>query len=61
VDQEGYLTGQAYIDLKNAEEGTVIYIYQGAQRETTSRAPADLKLGDRATLPAAAVVVSRFP
>jgi glycine hydroxymethyltransferase len=61
VDQEGYLTGQAYIDLKNAEEGTVIYIYQGAQRETTSRAPADLKLGDRATLPSAAVVVSRFP
>ena len=61
VDMEGYLTGQALVDLKNAEEGANIYIYQSASRETTILPPANLQVGDRTSLPTAAVVISRFP
>ncbi len=60
VDKEGLLTGQAYIDLKYAEEGTPIYIFQGAP-DQASKAPALLELGDKVLIPAAAVVISRFP
>jgi glycine hydroxymethyltransferase len=59
IDSEGYLTGQAYIDEKLAQEGTVVYIYQSAPK-TSGKAPAELKSGDRVTLPTAAAVVSRF-
>jgi glycine hydroxymethyltransferase len=60
VDKEGFLTGQAYLDLKNAVEGTPIFIYQGAPK-MAGKAPAELVAGDRVTLPTPAVVVSRFP
>lgn len=60
VDKEGYLTGQAYVDLKYAVEGTPIAIYQGAPKQT-NKAPAELTVGDKVTLPTPAVVVSRFP
>jgi glycine hydroxymethyltransferase len=60
VDREGYLTGLAYLELKNAEEGTLIYIFQGAP-DKAGKAPAELKPGDRVTLATPAVVVSRFP
>ena len=60
VDSEGYLTGQAYVELKSAVEGAQIFIYQSASKET-GKAPADLKSGDKITLPTAAVVISRFP
>lgn len=59
VDQDGLLTGQAYIDLKYVEKGTPIYIYQGAP-EKPGKAPAELSLGDRTYLPNEAMVVSRF-
>ena len=61
IDQEGMLTGQAYLDENNAQEGTTIFIYQSANREKNSKAPADLQQGDRITLPTNAVVISRFP
>jgi glycine hydroxymethyltransferase len=60
VDKEGYLTGLAYLDLKNAVEGTPIAIYQGAPKQA-GKAPSELVAGDRVTLPTPAVVVSRFP
>jgi glycine hydroxymethyltransferase len=59
LDSAGYLTGQAYLALASADEGTPIFIYQGAPKET-GKAPAEMKSGDKAVLPAAAVVVSRF-
>ncbi len=59
IDKEGFLTGQAYIDLKYAEEGTRISIYQGAS-DKASKAPAELESGDRVTLPTPATIVSRF-
>ncbi len=60
VDSDGLLTGQAYVDLKAAEEGTQFYIFQGAPK-TTGKMPAELTIGDRVTLPTAAVIISRFP
>jgi glycine hydroxymethyltransferase len=60
VDIEGYLTGQAFVDLKSAEEGAPIAIFQSAPKEA-GKAPAALKLSEKAALPTAAVVVSRFP
>ena len=60
ADSEGYLTGQAYIDLKNAEEGSTLYVFQSAS-DKAGKPPAELRPGDRATLATPAVVVSRFP
>jgi len=60
IDTEGYLTGQAYVELKSSEEETPIYIYQGAPK-STGKAPAELVIGDRITLPSMAVIISRFP
>ncbi|MBA4379904.1 MAG: hypothetical protein C0393_04335, partial [Anaerolinea sp.] len=60
ADMDGTLTGQAYLELKYAEEGTPIFIYQGAPAEG-GKAPAEMKLGDKGVLPTEAVVVSRFP
>jgi glycine hydroxymethyltransferase len=60
IDSEGFLSGQAYLDLKNREEGTQIYIYQGAP-EKAGKPPAEMSTGDRVTLPAQATVIRRFP
>ena len=60
ADSEGYLTGQAYIELKNAEEGSTLYVFQSAS-DKAGKPPAELRPGDRATLATPAVVVSRFP
>jgi glycine hydroxymethyltransferase len=60
IDKEGFLTGLAFVDLRNAVEGTTIAIFQGAPKQS-GKAPADLTNGDRVILPTQAVVVSRFP
>jgi glycine hydroxymethyltransferase len=54
------LTGQAFIDLKNAVEGEPLFIYQGAPKKA-DKAPADLTVGDRTTVPTPAVILTRFP
>jgi len=60
INTEGSLTGQAYLSEKYTAEGTSIYIYQGAP-QNAGKAPADLTMGDRVTLPSRATVISRFP
>jgi glycine hydroxymethyltransferase len=60
VDKEGFLTGQAYLDVKYAVEGTPISIFQGAPKQA-GKSPAELVSGDRINLPTPATVVSRFP
>jgi glycine hydroxymethyltransferase len=60
VDKDGLLTGQAFVDLKHAVEGETLFIYQSAPAKA-GKAPAELSLGDRTTLPTPASVVSRFP
>ncbi|MCF6278450.1 MAG: hypothetical protein L3J16_06865, partial [Anaerolineales bacterium] len=59
VDMSGMLTGQAYVPLKFAKKDTPIFIYQSAPKKA-SPVPAEMKTGDKATLPSAAVVVTRF-
>jgi glycine hydroxymethyltransferase len=64
ADSQGFQTGQAFVDLKNAEEGVQLFIFQGAgggAPEKEFAAPTSLLLGDRATLATLAQVVSRFP
>lgn len=60
VDAEGFLTGQAFLELKAAEEGTTIYVYQGAP-DKPGQSPASMKPGDKTVLPTPATVLSRFP
>ncbi len=60
VDMEGFLTGQAYIDSRSAEKGTIIYIYQGAPKDT-SKILGALKVGERVILPSPAHILRRFP
>jgi glycine hydroxymethyltransferase len=59
VGKEGCLIGQAYVDLKSAEEGMQLFIFQSAPKEA-GQAPANLKIGDRKDLPTPATVISRF-
>jgi glycine hydroxymethyltransferase len=60
VDKEGFLTGQAYLEFKSAEEGNLIYIFQSAP-QNAGKAPAELKLGDKTLLPSTAMILTRFP
>lgn len=60
IDMEGFLTGQASLDLKVVEEGAQLFVYQSAP-QNAGKAPADLKMGDRVTLPTPILIVSRFP
>jgi glycine hydroxymethyltransferase len=60
IDAEGFLTGQANLDLKLSEPGTPVLIFQSAPK-STGKAPAELSIGDRTALPTPAVVVTRFP
>jgi glycine hydroxymethyltransferase len=60
VDREGFLLGQAFVDLKYAQEGTALYIFQGSPQKI-GKPPADLEFGDRVTIPNEISVLSRFP
>jgi glycine hydroxymethyltransferase len=60
VESEGYLLGQAYVQKKYAVEGTQIAVFQGAS-DKPGKPTAELKVGDRTVVPAAATVLSRFP
>jgi glycine hydroxymethyltransferase len=60
VDKEGYLLGLAFVQLKYSQEGTPVYIFQGAPKKT-NKAPAELAIGDRVLMPTVATILSRFP
>ncbi len=59
IDQQGFLTGQAFVDLKAADEGSRIWIFQSASSKP-QKAAAELTIGDKVVLPTPATVVSRF-
>jgi glycine hydroxymethyltransferase len=60
VDGEGYLLGQAYLEKKYLEVATPIAIFQSAA-DKPGKAPSDLLVGDRVSIPTPATVLSRFP
>ncbi|NMD27709.1 MAG: hypothetical protein GYA81_07075, partial [Chloroflexi bacterium] len=51
--------GQAYVELKAAQEGNTILIYQSAP-DKAQKSPAELTIGDKVVLPGAATIISRF-
>jgi glycine hydroxymethyltransferase len=57
---DGFLTGQAYVETRVAEKGTIIYIYQGAPKDT-SKVLGALQIGERVILPSPAHILRRFP
>jgi glycine hydroxymethyltransferase len=57
VDSEGFLTGQAFVELKSSDEGTPLFIFQSAP-EKTGKVPAELQVDS--VMPTQAMVVSRF-
>lgn len=59
IDSDGFLTGQAFVDLLHRSINTPIHIFQGAPK-SVGKAPAEMNTGDRVTLPAPATIVSRF-
>lgn len=59
IDQQGFLTGQAFLEVKSSAEGTPIWIYQGSS-DKPQKPPAELTIGDKMALPTAATVISRF-
>jgi glycine hydroxymethyltransferase len=60
VDKEGYLTGLAFVESKTADKGTIIYIYQGAPKDS-GKILGQLKVGERVILPSPAHILRRFP
>jgi glycine hydroxymethyltransferase len=60
VDGAGFLTGQAFLEMKYTEVGTPLFVFQSASK-AAGKAPADLRFGDRVPVPTPAKVVSRFP
>ena len=60
VDKDGFLTGQAFVESKMAVKGTIIYIYQGAPKDS-SKTLGTLKVGERVILPSPAHILRRFP
>lgn len=59
IDSQEFLTGQALIETQYAQEGSEIFIYQGAQ-DIKDQKLSQVSQGDRITLPAKAKIVSRF-
>jgi glycine hydroxymethyltransferase len=60
LDSEGYLLGQAHLELKSLEPGTSIVVFQGASSKT-GKALSEVAIGDRVTIPTPAKVLTRFP
>jgi len=60
ADVEGFLLGQAFVDLKNGPVDTPLFIIQSAPAKA-GKAPAELELGDRGIVPTQAAVIRRFP
>ena len=60
IDTDGFLTGQAFVELSYSAEGTLLSVFQSAPK-SAGKAPAELKSGDRVTLPTSISIVSRFP
>ncbi|MFC2026327.1 aminomethyltransferase family protein, partial [Chloroflexota bacterium] len=59
VDQEGLLTGQAFINKNHSRPDTPIYVFQGSSTKIGSP-PAELLINDKHSIPTMATVVRRF-
>lgn len=60
VDSEGYQLGQAYVRFDSMAEGTPVGVYSGSAK-AKALPVGGLRLGDKAPMPEAATILSRFP
>lgn len=61
IDTEGYQTGQALLKDEHSKSGTQLFIYSSAGRAKAGKAPGELQVGDRTTIPEAVTVLTHFP
>ncbi len=61
IDSEGFQSGQAYLKEDFTPEGTPIFVFSGSARLQDGKPVGQLKFGDKAIVPDAATVLSRFP
>jgi glycine hydroxymethyltransferase len=61
IDSDGYQTGQAYLKEEFATEGTPILIFSGSARIQNGKPISSLTFGDKAVIPDAATVLTKFP
>jgi glycine hydroxymethyltransferase len=60
IDSDGYQLGQVYIREDHAEDGTPILVFGGAAK-SKAKSVAELQPGDKALIPDAAMILTRFP
>jgi glycine hydroxymethyltransferase len=61
IDSDGYQSGQGYIKLSHADEGTPLFVYAGAEKADLKKPFGELVIGDKTVVPNAVTVLSRFP
>jgi glycine hydroxymethyltransferase len=61
IDSDGYQLGQAYITLGYTDEGTELFVFQGAEKAAVKKPLGELGIGDKTVVPNAVTVLSRFP
>ncbi len=61
IDSDGYQSGQAYIKLSHADEGTPLLVYAGAEKAEIKKPLGQLVIGDKTVVPNPVTVLSRFP
>jgi glycine hydroxymethyltransferase len=61
IDSDGYQSGQGYIKLSHADEGTPLLVYAGAEKADLKKPFGKLVVGDKTVVPSAVTVLSRFP
>jgi glycine hydroxymethyltransferase len=60
IDSEGYQLGQVYLKAEYRKVGTQLAVFPGSSRAKAANL-ANLKLGDKATMPEPVTILSRFP
>ena len=60
IDSEGYQLGQVYLKNDFRKVGTQLAVFPGSARAKATNL-ANLKLGDKATMPEPITIISRFP
>jgi glycine hydroxymethyltransferase len=60
MDTEGYLVGQAYVNVRHAKVGSGLSIFPRPAREDWDKPYEELEVGDRLVMHSEATVVSRF-
>jgi glycine hydroxymethyltransferase len=61
IDSQGYLLGQAVVNLKMSKPETAVFIYQLGGGKRPIRVPDSIKLGAKLPTPDGATILTRFP